>query len=223
VPTRASRKPRDPVATVAPRKTERPGPRTQAERSSAMKGRLVDAAITSLVERGYAHTTAVEICARAGVTRGAFHHHFASLAELLIEVLERLYTESVGERSSPPATLEDLVQIGVARTRRPSFKAVIEIWLAARNDAVLGRQLAPAIQRMSKLFAPDDNALLARLVGREHAAFYRLVVEALIGLALGRAVSPDGTPVAHESAVIDLLRQLARERKPAARGKERRA
>ena len=46
--------------------TRRP---TQAERTAAMKQRLIDAAISSLIENGYAHTTSVEVCRRAGVTR----------------------------------------------------------------------------------------------------------------------------------------------------------
>jgi hypothetical protein len=41
------------------------------------------------------------------------------------------------------------------------------------------------------------------------AAFYALVMEATIGMALGRAVSPANRPVAHEPLVIALLSELA--------------
>jgi hypothetical protein len=40
-------------------------------------------------------------------------------------------------------------------------------------------------------------------------AFYRLVMEAMIGMALGRAVSREGEAVAHEQAVVRLLATLA--------------
>lgn len=197
-----------------PRRAGRPP--TQGERTEAMKRRLTGAAIASLVERGHAHTTAVEVCRRAGVTRGAFHHHFASLGALLTDALEQLYAETMARPATPTRSLADLIGRAFERTRRPQFKAVIEIWLAARNDAELGRELAPAIARMSKLFAPADNAGLARLVRKRNRALYRLAVEALIGLALGRAVSTDGRGVAHEDDVVELLRALARdaEKKP---------
>jgi hypothetical protein len=40
------------------------------------------------------------------------------------------------------------------------------------------------------------------------AAFYPLVLEATIGMALGRAVAPTNRPVAHEPLVIALLSAL---------------
>jgi len=199
-----------------------PRSRTQGERSDAMKRRLIDATIASLVEQGYARTNAVEVCRRAGVTRGAFHHHFASLGALLADTLERLYADVVGPSPQPVASLAELIARSHERTSRPAFKAVIEIWLAARNDAELGREVAPAIARLAKLFAPDDNAALGRLVRPADEALYRLAVEALIGLALGRAVSPAGRAVAHEEQVVALLTSLASAQRPASRATSRR-
>jgi len=196
--------------------------RTQVDRSDAMKRRLVDATIASLVEQGYARTNAVEVCRRAGVTRGAFHHHFASLGALLAAALERLYADIVGPSSQPVASLAELITRSHERTSRPAFKAVIEIWLAARNDAELGRELGPAIARLAQLFAPDDNAALGRLVRRADEVLYRLAVEALIGLALGRAVSPAGRAVAHEDQVVALLVSLAASPRRAARSRTKR-
>ncbi len=188
--------------------------RTQTERSAAMRARLVDAAIASLVEQGYAHTTSVEICRRAGVTRGALQHHFPSVSALFVEVLEALYRETDGADDEPVASLADLVRRGLDRVRQPRFKAVIEIWLAARNDPAFAEEVGPAIARMSHWFDPGHSSVLAGVLGddAERAAFYRLAMEAMIGLALGRAVTPGGAPVAHEPAVVDLLTRLARER-----------
>ncbi len=44
--------------------------------------RLLDAALTLLRTRGYAATTVDDICAAAGVTKGAFFHHFRSKEDL---------------------------------------------------------------------------------------------------------------------------------------------
>jgi len=197
---------------------------TQGERAAAMRARLTRAAIESLVERGYARTTAVEVCARVGVSRGAFHHHFANLAALYGEALERLYEELAEDatRSLPaePVSPARLVEGMWRSTRRPEFKAIIEIWLAARNDATLGAELRPRIEKLSALFSPARNPGLARRLGRHSrsAAFYRLVMEAMIGMALGRAVSPEGTAVAHEESVVRLLVALAADASEAGRG-----
>lgn len=180
-----------------------------------MRERLTRAAIESLIERGYARTTAVEVCARVGVTRGAFHHHFTSLAALYAEVLQTLYAEIAENPAEPlptePVTPATLVDAMWHRTRRRELKAIIEIWLAARNDAKLGVELRPLIEKLSALFSPTRNPRLARRLGSgtRTATFYRLVMEAMIGMALGRAVSPDGEAVAHEKAVVRLLATIA--------------
>jgi len=64
---------------------------------------------------------------------------------------------------------------------------------------------------LSALFSPAQNPRLARRLGSSArtAAFYRLVMEAMIGMALGRAVSPERAEVAHEEAVVRLLTSLA--------------
>ena len=45
---------------------------------------LAEAAIDLLIERGWAATTAVAVCERAGVTRGALLHHYDDLGDLLL-------------------------------------------------------------------------------------------------------------------------------------------
>jgi TetR/AcrR family transcriptional repressor of nem operon len=46
--------------------------------------RLLDAALRVLRERGYNATTVDDLCAAAGVTKGAFFHHFKSKEDLAV-------------------------------------------------------------------------------------------------------------------------------------------
>jgi TetR/AcrR family transcriptional repressor of nem operon len=60
----------------------------KATRSSAKpdaRSRLLDAAMQVIREQGYSATTVDDICGAAGVTKGAFFHHFKSKEELGVE------------------------------------------------------------------------------------------------------------------------------------------
>ena len=195
-------------------------PMGQAARSAAMRTRLIAATKASLMERGYGLTTAVEVCARAGVTRGALFHHFAGLSELFAATLEDVCTD-VGERCRKAAergesqnALAAYIETAWAGFGHPDFKMVIEVWFAARNDQSLRKELGPVIERFRRVMTPQLNETLAARVGRdpEDIAFYRLVLESMIGMALGRAVAPGSAPMGHEDDVIGLLKQFARSR-----------
>src|SRR5882724_13080442 len=64
--------------------------RTQAERSAAMRMRLLDATIECLVTYGYAGTTTHRVAELAGVTRGAQIHHFRAKEDLVVAAIEHL-------------------------------------------------------------------------------------------------------------------------------------
>jgi acetyl esterase/lipase len=55
---------------------------SQPERSARMRQKLLEATVQCLDELGYAATSTTEVVARAGVSRGALAHHFASKTEL---------------------------------------------------------------------------------------------------------------------------------------------
>jgi AcrR family transcriptional regulator len=191
--------------------------RTQAERSAATRALLIDAAIDSLVEHGWAATTSVEVCARAGVTRGALVHHFPSLPALLAAALQALYDEAAphgptGEGVPSGATVSELIDATWERISAPRFKAMLEAWLAMANDHELAADIGPVVQRFAALVGPDQLASDV-LADAERRTCYLMAREAMLGLALGRATN-GGAPLPHEAAVLDALRQGARRLDP---------
>src|ERR1700712_4335434 len=64
--------------------------RTQAERSTAMRIRLLDATVECLISYGYSGTTTQRVAEMAGVTRGAQVHHFRSKEDLVVAAIEHL-------------------------------------------------------------------------------------------------------------------------------------
>ncbi|WP_158595860.1 TetR/AcrR family transcriptional regulator [Oleomonas cavernae] len=190
--------------------------RRQEERSASMRMQLVEATIAALIERGYARTTSVEICQRAGVTRGALLHHFDSLADLFAVTLSHIYDRLLARssmRGPERSGGRDLVESLWDHFSQPEYKAVIELWLAARNEPELGVSLSPAILQISNLADPRFNPRLSAALGQSADAvpLYRLILESMIGMALGRAVTPGGGMLGHEERVVDLLGRLAGE------------
>ena len=65
-----------------------PLPAPRAPRGSA-RDKLIAAAHQEVRRQGYAATTVDQICVAAGVTKGAFFHHFESKEALVVAALER--------------------------------------------------------------------------------------------------------------------------------------
>src|SRR5258705_12501929 len=65
-------------------------PRTQQQRRDETRRALLDAAVESLIEVGFARTTTLEVQRRADVSRGALLHHFPSKTELLVAAVDHL-------------------------------------------------------------------------------------------------------------------------------------
>ncbi len=184
--------------------------RTQAERSAATRQALIQATLELLVERGWAGITAVAVCERAGLTRGAFVHHFDGLPELFAAALEARYADLSAAAEAGPwrGSIEDLVTRTWASVTAADFKVVIEAWLAAANDPELRGAVGPVVERFAKLVHPDRRSDV--LVDEEAQAFFLMAREAILGLALGRATS-GGRPLRHERRVLDHLARLAHE------------
>jgi len=71
--------------------------------------KLLDAAITIIRQKGYAATSVDEVCARAGVTKGAFFHYFPSKNSLAVaaagrwtELSDALFSAAPYQRFNDP-------------------------------------------------------------------------------------------------------------------------
>src|ERR1700733_6002716 len=61
----------------------------EPSRPGGARGKLLDAAISIIRKKGYAATSVDELCARAGVTKGAFFHHFPSKDSLAVAAVNQ--------------------------------------------------------------------------------------------------------------------------------------
>jgi TetR/AcrR family transcriptional regulator, transcriptional repressor for nem operon len=66
--------------------------------------KLLDAALAVIRKKGYAATSVDELCQRAGVTKGAFFHHFRSKEELAIAAARHFGDMADGLFATAPFT-----------------------------------------------------------------------------------------------------------------------
>jgi len=162
------------------------------------RNQLIEAAISSLHDYGYADTTVARIAKKAGVSSGIVHHYFDGKDDLLFATMQHMLRVLRAE------TLRNLKQATTPRTRlsaiveanfAPSQYSpdVMSAWLALYGSA---RQ-SPNLTRILKLY---DSRLksnlrdaLKKLTDQEKAAELAIGVSALIdGIWLRAALLGDG-------------------------------
>ncbi len=173
--------------------------RSQAERTAAMRARLIDAAITCLNRLGYSATTLATIAEEAGVSRGGMLHQFPTKVDLMLAVVA--YASGYDDRPQAPRPHNDDVDLRadyIDQTDKvwraqmtPPVKAKLDIMVAARSDPQLAAQLPSmfnAIEARRRQFMIDfarelgieDDAAIEDMVTLHMAAMRGLSIEMLL-------------------------------------------
>jgi AcrR family transcriptional regulator len=183
-------------------------PRTQQQRRDGTRRALLDAAVESLIEVGFARTTTLEVQRRADASRGALLHHFPSKTELLVAAVDhlaemraaelRLLSSELpaeGKGSRTDAVLDLLWQCFSGTF----FQVAMELRTAARTDLELRPVLVAAERALRDRIVAQARKLFGKEVA-EHPGLERAIdftLQFMIGAAM--------TSVLHEDARIDVL------------------
>ena len=170
----------------------------QADRTRAMRARLLDATVECLIEVGFAGTTTTLVSERAGVSRGAQLHHFPTKNALVVAAIEHL-TEKRGEElaeafaSLPDKDRTRAVVRGLGdHFASPVFTAALELWVAARTDPTLLAAVAPLEQRVGR---EAHRMTVEALEVDESVAGMRELIQATLdlvrGLGLANTITDD--------------------------------
>jgi AcrR family transcriptional regulator len=121
---------------------------TQVERRETTRAALLAAARALFTEKGFAGTGREEIAERAGVTRGALYHHFASKQAAFAAVAQELEAELedrlVAEARRGGAALEVVQRCSRAYLEACTDPSIVRI-LAIEAPAVLGTEAVRAM------------------------------------------------------------------------------
>jgi AcrR family transcriptional regulator len=175
-------------------------PRTQQQRREETRRALLDAAVESLIEVGFARTTTLEVQRRADVSRGALLHHFPSKAELLVAAVDHLAEMRAKEMKAFASQLPPDTHDAVGPDERTNmvltllwqcfsgtfFKVSMELRTAARTDPELRRVLTDAERRLRDRIVAQSRTLFGRAVA-EHPGLERaldLTLQLMIGAAM---------------------------------------
>ncbi|MEJ7602727.1 MAG: helix-turn-helix domain-containing protein [Kofleriaceae bacterium] len=169
-------------------------PRTQQQRRDETRRALLDAAVESLIEVGFARTTTLEVQRRADVSRGALLHHFPSKAELLVAAVAHLAEMRAQELKRLSA---ELPPAAGARTEAvlgllwqcfsgTFFQVAMELRTAARTDPELRPVLAAAERVLRDGIVAQARTLFGKDIA-EHPGLERaldLTLQLMIGAAM---------------------------------------
>jgi len=172
-------------------------------RSEKTRERILKAAEESFARDGYDATGVAGICEQAGVTKGAFYHHFPSKQALFLVLLQgwlgRLDAGMEALRASAPTVPQGLLHMaGLARLifseasgRLPIF---LEFWDQASHDREVWQATVAPYRRYRDWFANIIRAGVAegslRPVDPDAAAL--TIVALAVGMLLQGLLDPDG-------------------------------
>jgi AcrR family transcriptional regulator len=187
---------------------------SHAERTAAMRKRLIEAAIDCLGRLGYGATTLQVVTDAAGVSRGAVLHHFPNKVDLMIAVAE--YAAEKQNRhvrrmlADTTPGMDRFLAITMATwdaMTRPPAIALLEIMMGSRSDRELGERFPAVIESLEK-YQREGVWEQAQSVGitdkAQIEAMVHLHTAAMRGLALELMFSGDQKKA---GAAMELLRR----------------
>ncbi len=195
---------------------------THQPRGDETRARILAAAIECFTRSGYDATGVAEICERAGVSKGAFYHHFPSKQAAFLALMEqwlhgvdaplraaRVPDEVVSEQLLGLAQIVEPV-FSVAQGQVPMF---LEFWRQAAKDPEVWQTTIEPYRRFRAGFAALVEAGIAdgslRPVDPDLAAL--AIVSLGVGLVVQGALDPSGGDwsQAAEQSIRLLLEGLA--------------
>jgi AcrR family transcriptional regulator len=171
------------------------------QRSEETKTKILDAAIKLFSTRGFATASVDDICEEAGISKGAFYHHFESKQSLFLALLDGWLQaiDSAIEASKDKTAPETFMQMTEAfpyifETAGDGLPMFLEFWLQASRDKTIWDVSIAPYRRYHKYFTKlikkgvDEGSFVE--VDPELAS--RMIVATAMGLLLQSLLDPKG-------------------------------
>ena len=173
------------------------------QRSETTRAAILAAALKLFSQHGYDASGVAEICAEAGISKGAFYHHFPTKQTLFLALLNG-WLEGLDEQIQSilfvaPNMAEGLVRMAgmagqFASQAGGNLPMFLEFWTQASRDPAVWQATIAPYQRYQRVFAGlvqtgiDEGSL--RVTDPTVAA--RMLVAMAVGLLLQASLDPQG-------------------------------
>jgi len=211
-PERRAPKRRRQGAPTAPAQVAPPrARRTQQERTAETRRKLIEAAIATLAESGYAATSTTVVADRAGVSRGSIFYNFPSKADLMLAVLDhvlhedlRFYARRLAGITSRRAYVLEQTKVSWEAFSGPRGIAVMQIMLGGASDPELKPRLPKSLLRISEESAQSQQrrAPAGEASRKLRTVVSRVHVAALRGMAMELIAGASPEDLAEELALL---------------------
>jgi AcrR family transcriptional regulator len=186
------------------------------QRSEETHAHILEAANRLFSKSGYDATSVAEICQAAGVSKGAFYHHFSTKQAIFLELMESwlagldagfgLTRQETG--SVPQAIIQMADMAGsVFQNTDVRLSIFLEFWTQANRDPAIWQSAIAPYRRYQQFFAGFLQEGIAE--GSLQPVDPHLAARTLVSLALGllmQASSTSGHRLAKETRQsIELL------------------
>jgi AcrR family transcriptional regulator len=162
------------------------------QRSEETRNHILKAAQRLFSTNGYDATGVAEICQAAGVSKGAFYHHFPSKQAVFLKLLENwleilddgLKVISQGTQDVPHILLQmSEILTEVFQTADRQLPMFLEYWLQASRDETIWKATIAPYRHYQEFF----TALVQRGVdeGSFREVDARIAAQTLVALAVG--------------------------------------
>lgn len=139
-------------------------PRWQKRKSALTREAILEAGVDCLVSSGYAGLSINAVARRAGVSRGAIHHHYANRMELVGALVDHIlyrrmkyflkeYPDLQAQEKSD--SLGHATELYWHIVQQNEFMAYLELAMAIRTNPELERIMVPAIRNFDTIWTDE--------------------------------------------------------------------
>jgi len=171
------------------------------QRSEETRARILDAAVRRFAIAGYDAASVDDICAEAGVSKGAFYHHYPTKQAVFLALMQGWLAMidlgmSATRKGTVPETLVEMTNLlpgvfAAAEDRLPMF---LEFWLQASRDEKVWKAVIAPYHHFQEFFSNliEDGIAEGSIKPADSHVVAQVIVSLAVGLVLQGVLDPHG-------------------------------
>jgi AcrR family transcriptional regulator len=165
---------------------------------------ILDAAIKCFSHAGYNATGVAEICETAGISKGAFYHHFPSKHAIFLALMENWLDNLDVQLKNITSTSKDVpsglvamanVLPGIFTDAEDQVRMYLEFWTQATRDPIIFDTMIRPYNRYTRYFASliENGVSEGSLNTQQPELISKVIIAIAIGVLLQGLLDQSGT------------------------------